>query len=98
MYFGFFEGMNYGNCKEKFEAYKTIKNKTKKSDILDYIKNLPIAAVAPMTTRDVFDGEPIEQAGIVVDGNFTFPTDFVHYYEKYNIGIPLEYENYILNK
>ncbi|MEE1247624.1 MAG: hypothetical protein UHU19_00015 [Lachnospiraceae bacterium] len=48
-----------------------------------------------MSVKDIFDGEDIEQAGIYEDGDFTFPTDFLHYYEKYDIGIPIEYEHYI---
>ena len=94
-YFGFFKGMNYGKCNDDFDSYKKIKNELKKSDVLVYMKRLPISAVAPMTTKDIFNGKPLEQAGIVKDGDFTFPIDFIHYYEKYNIGIPKHYENYI---
>lgn len=94
-YFGFFSGMKYGKCNDDFESYKTIKNELNKADILAYIKQLPIAAVAPMTTKDIFTGEPLTQAGIVKDGDFTFPVDFVHYYEKYSIGIPIQYEKYL---
>ena len=36
-----------------------------------------------MTTQDIFTGEPLEQAGIIEDGDFTFPIDFIHYYENY---------------
>ena len=97
-YFGFFNGMKYGKCEDDFDAYKKTKNKLKKTDILEYIKQLPIAAIAPMSVEDIFDGEAIEQAGIVEDGDFVFPIDFIHYYEKYDIGIPEEYEKYIENK
>jgi hypothetical protein len=51
-----------------------------------------------MSTEDIFDGEEIPQAGIYEDGDFTFPADFLHYYKKYDIGIPEEYENYISSK
>ena len=94
-YFGFFIGMKYGKCEENFEEYKKISNHLKKEDILKYLKSLPIAGVCPMSVEDIFDGEEIEQAGIVEDGEFTFPLDFIHYYEKYPIGIPVEYEKYI---
>lgn len=97
-YFGFFKGMKYGECEEDFEEYKHIDNQLKKADVLSYIKKLPISAVAPMSVTDIFTNEPIEQAGIIEDGGFTFPTDFVHYFEKYDIGIPLEYEEYIKSK
>ena len=97
-YFGFFKGMKYGKCEEDFEAFKTIENQLDKAKILEYIKGLPIAGVAPMSVEDIFTGEPIEQAGIVEDGDFTFPLDFIHYYEKYDIGIPVDYEKYISTK
>ena len=97
-YFGFFKGMKYGKCEDDFDSYKTIENHLKKSDVLSYIKGLPIAGVAPMSVEDIFSGEPLEQAGIIEDGNFTFPIDFIHYYEKYDIGIPVDYERHIETK
>ena len=94
-YFGFFKGMKYGKCKDDFNLYKNIENYLQKSEILNYMKTLPIAGIAPMSTEDIFSGEPLEQAGIIEDGDFTFPIDFIHYYEEYDIGIPNEYEEYI---
>lgn len=97
-YFGFFKGMAYGECNDSFEEYKKLKNYIEKDKILAYLNKLPIAAIAPMSVKDIFDGEHIEQAGIYEDGDFTFPTDFLHYYRKYDIGIPSEYEEYISSK
>lgn len=97
-FFGFFRGMDYGKCHEDFEAYKKIKNQLKKADILLYLKKMPIAAVAPMSTKDIFTGEFLEQAGIMEDGDFRFPIDFIHYYEKYDIGIPIEYEKHLMKQ
>lgn len=97
-YFVFFKGMKYGKCDEVFDDYKKIKNHIDRDKILRYLKSLPVSAVAPISTEDIFDGEEIEQAGIYEDGNFTFPTDFLYYYQKYDIGIPEEYEKYISSK
>ena len=36
--------------------------------------------------------------GLIEDGDFCYPIDFIHYYEKYDIGIPVEYEKYIASK
>lgn len=95
-YFGFFKDMKYGDiCKDDFDEYRKIQNHVAREKILNYIKNLPIAAIVPMTVEDIFDGEEIEQAGLYEDGDFTFPLDFLHYYKKYDIGIPLDYEKYI---
>ena len=98
IYFGFFRGMTYGECTDDFNSYRKIKNKLSKSTILAYLKRLPIAAVAPMSTKDIFTGEYLELAGLIEDGDFCYPIDFIHYYEKYNIGIPIEYEKYIANR
>lgn len=96
--FGFFEGMAYGDCHEDFKLYEKIKNNLKKADILQYLKSLEITCIAPMFVLDIFTGEPLELAGLYEDGNFRFPIDFVHYYEKYDIGIPVEYEKYIASR
>ncbi|MBR6513215.1 MAG: hypothetical protein IKT46_00125 [Clostridia bacterium] len=96
-YFGFFKGMKYGECDEDFEFYRSINNKYSKTDILTYMKSLSVSAIAMMSVEDIFDGERIEQAGIIEDGDFIFPCDFIHYFEKYDIGITLEYEGYIEN-
>ena len=97
MFFGFFRGMNYGKCSDDFASYEKIKNKLSKSAVVAYLKSLPISAVTPMSTADIFTGTPLEQAGIIEDGQFCFPVDFIHYYEKYDIGIPVEYEDYLKN-
>ena len=97
-YFGFFRGMTYGNRNEDFDSYKKIINKLKKSDVLAYMNKLPIAAIAPVSTKDMFTGEYLEEAGLIEDGDFCFPIDFIHYYENYDIGIPVEYEEYLMNK
>lgn len=96
--FGFFEGMKYGKCEENFETYKNLENELNKADVLKYLKELPVAAIAPVSVEDIFTGEALEQAGLIEDGNFRFPIDFIHYYEKYDIGIPLEYEKHIKSK
>ena len=57
-----------------------------------------------MRLFDSFKGCSIEippvRDGLVVffirnirKGDFTFPLDFLHYYRKYDIGIPLDYDN-----
>lgn len=96
--FGLFEGMKYGKCEEKFDSYKEIKNQLNKADVLAYLKALPIAGIAPMSVEDIFTGEPLEQAGVIDDGEFRFPIDFIHYYEQYDIGIPKDYEEYIASR
>lgn len=90
--------MKYGKCEEDFDAYRKIENQLNRTDVLKYIKALPIAAIAPISVEDIFTGQPLKQAGLIEDGDFRFPVDFIHYYEKYDIGIPIEYEKHIKSK
>lgn len=34
-------------------------------------------------------------AGVYLDGDFSFPMEFLRYYKRYDIGIPYEYEEYL---
>ena len=94
-YFGFFDGMGYDGS-EDFNEYKNNKNELSKSIILAYLKELPIAAIAPMWTYDMFTREKLGTGGLIEDGDFCFPVDFIHYFGKYDIGIPIEYEKHII--
>ncbi len=97
-YFGFFEGMPYKNPTDSFDDFKMLQNDLDKDKVLKYIKNLPVAGVCPMTARDIFTGEELEMAGVYIDGDFKFPVEFAHYYEKYDIGIPKDYADYIKDR
>ena len=46
---------------------------------------------------EIFTGEEI-QAGMYWDCDFTFPYEFLYYYKNYDIGIPPEYEEYLMKK
>ena len=47
-----------------------------------------------LTKRDIFTGEKL-YVGKIVDSEFVFPLEFLHYYKNYDIGIPPEYEEYL---
>jgi hypothetical protein len=96
-YFGFFKGMNYDENNEKFEDYKKFHNLLEKETILKHLKSLPIDCYGMFETKDIFTGEILEPCALICDGDFTFPYDFIQYFEKYDIGIPEEYETYIRN-
>jgi hypothetical protein len=97
-YFGFFKGMSYDDSNEKFEDYKNIHNLVSKKKVLEYLKSLPVDCYGMFETKDIFTGEVLEPCALICDGDFTFPYDFIHYFENYDIGIPMEYENYIRNQ
>lgn len=95
MKFGFFAGLPYSGCDEVFETYRSFKNAIPKAEVLAHMKEVEFGLTS-LPSLDLFTGEPIH-AGMCWDGEFTFPHEFIHYYEKYDIGIPPEYEAY-LNK
>ena len=78
---------------ENFEDYEGLKNTLPKDLIISHIEKL-VPALATMQSYDIFTGEDVT-AGQYQDGDFLFPTDFLHYFRKYDIGIPYEYEKYL---
>lgn len=92
--FGYFRGMPYEDSNEDFESYRNLKNSIPKDKVIAHIESLDIGLTS-LPTKELFTGEPL-QAGIYEDGEFIFPLDFLHYYKRYDIGIPYEYEKYLL--
>lgn len=102
MFFGYFQGLPYKLSRdaataEKFDDYKKYKNSIPKEDIIRHIETEAEKGLSPMRSEDIFTGESVT-AGMFIDGNFRFPTDFLHYLKNYDIGIPYEYENYLKEK
>ena len=93
MEFGFFKGLPYDGCHENFEDYKNMKNNISKNSVIEHIKSLE-EGLTSLPSYDIFTGEELH-AGMFWDGDFTFPYEFLHYYETYDIGIPYEYEEYL---
>lgn len=91
--FGFFKGLPYSECNEDFSEYLKFENPLPKQKIIEHIESLP-AGLTSLPDFDIFTGEKIH-AGMYFDNDFIFPLDFIHYYKKYNIGIPYDYENYL---
>ena len=99
-YFGYFDGLVYGHRKysEPLDAYRGIRNTIARDAVLQHIENLsPWLAPITGSRADIIDGEEFKYVGPgrYEDGDFVFPTEFPHYYEKYNLGIPPEYEAYL---
>ena len=93
--FGYWEGMPYGEATDKFEDSKKFKNTIPKEKIIAHIKSCEVWYCPMVEHHDMFTGEVIKEAGQYKDGRFWFPTDFLRYYEIYDIGIPPEYEEYL---
>jgi len=95
-FFGYFKGMPYEDSNDDFEDYKRFKNTLSRETIIRHIESLE-PALACLESLDIFTGEDLI-AGQYIDGEFRFPLEFLHYYKKYDIGIPPEYEEYLLKK
>ncbi len=93
--FGFFTEDSDETFAKPFQHYRSIRNRIPKESVLSYLQSLPIHAVSPGIAKDFLTGEFLPIMGLYQDGDFRFPVEFVHYYEKYDIGIPVEYEEYL---
>ena len=94
--FANFKGMDYGDCDELFDEYKNYKNHISKEKIIKHIEKLEPYYCMPMPNHEIFTHERFRiSPGYYRDGNFIFPTDFLHYLKEYDIGIPPEYEYYL---
>ena len=97
-WFGYFVGMDYNEHTESFEQYLKYKNRLAKEKIIEHILHLDPAYTSG-ETFDVITNEEINiHPGMYIDGVFLFPTDFLYYYQKYDIGIPPEYEQYLIDE
>lgn len=94
--FANFQGMDYGDCDESFDVFKNYHNEIPKEKIIKHIEALEPYCCMPMTSHEIFTGKEFKLSpGYYRDGDFIFPTDFLYYLKNYDIGVPLEYENYL---
>ena len=94
--FANFKGMDYGDCDESFDIFKNYHNNIPKEKIIKHIENLEPYCLMPMQSHEIFTGKTFKLSpGYYRDGNFIFPTDFLHYLKEYDIGVPPEYEQYL---
>ena len=93
MYFGYFKGLPYERSAENFDDYLQLKNRIPKEKVISHIESLE-EWLTSLPSKDIFTGEKLH-AGMYIDGDFIFPLEFLHYYKKYDIGIPYEYESYL---
>ncbi len=67
--------------------------------ILAYLNNGEIKLASPSSAVDVFSGERINQTNcILTDGEYSWSNSLGYYIQKYNLRIPKELEDKILNE
>lgn len=93
MDFGFFEWMPYEGSSEDFEKYREYQNKIPKHKIVEHMECLKVWRTS-LKNEDHFTHVRLD-SGVIEDGDFVFPLDFIHYLKDYDIGVPPEYEAYL---
>ena len=95
--FGLFKGLPYGEmCTEDYTDYLAYKNVLSRDTIEAHILSLE-AAYCPMAApKDTYMDINLKCTGVYDDGPFSFPIDFLRYYRTFGIGIPPEYEQYLI--
>ena len=95
--FGLFKGLPYGKiCTQDYRDYLDYHNTLSREVIEAHILTLE-AAYSPIgNARDIVMNIDLKQTGLYDDGPFRFPIDFLRYYRTFGIGIPPEYEKYLI--
>ena len=68
------------------------------SKIIAYLNNGELKLASSESAMDVFSGERINQTNcILTDGEYSWSNSLSYYVDKYNLQIPKELENKIIN-
>lgn len=101
-FFGLFEGSDFAKfnseISEDFENYKSNKAILKKSEMLDYLKQLTPFIYVNSSSKDFISGKEIADPVFYKDGNFVFTSDVIYYLENYGINLPAEYQEFVKMK
>jgi len=69
-----------------------------KDAILKYMKNGKRPSCAPMMYKDRETGKPAIDAYYLDDGKYTWSSDTIYHFEKYNYPLPSDFISYVLEK
>ena len=70
-----------------------------KQKILNYLKSFEPSAVSPSRLRDVVSGDIIDiPLTFTEDDRYAWRSDIVYYFEKYNLTLPENFINDVMNK
>lgn len=95
---GFFRELPYGE--EDGDSLKSLVSKLddpNKSEITDYLKNGILLIASPGLAKDVLGGnaEIIGGLCILTDGTWAWPSDLAYYVERYSVGLPKDFINWM---
>ena len=66
--------------------------------LIKYLNNGEVKLASPERAIDVISGDRISQTNsILTDGEYSWPSSLAYYVEKYNLRLPKEFEEKIMN-
>lgn len=82
-----------------YPMFKTTKSDIpRKNRVLEYLRKGKIIAVAPGRIRDIFTDEAVPGEILAYsDGKYYWNSETIYYFEKYNMKLPDEFINRILD-
>lgn len=94
--FGFFENASYTTKSDKLQDFEKMQNSLTASTIIKHIESLD-PAYSSEHSVDAYTGETFN-TGVFHDGSFWFPVDVLRYLKAGKIGVPKEYEEYLISE
>lgn len=86
---------------DRLPSIKDLINKPiqEKKKVVEYMKKSNVIAVAPAIVRDIINPEnKIPELLLMSDGIYEWRSDIIYYVEKYDMGLPEEFIQHILNQ
>lgn len=98
IYIGKYEELNPGRGYPSMKDFFCDAPYTGQAKIIHYLKHAKEDMVSTKIPKDVFTGEtiPMDNLGMN-DGEYTWFTTLAYYVEKYNLKLPKEFEDKIIN-
>lgn len=70
-----------------------------KSAILEYLNRGIVFAASPAILKDAVSGDIINANLVAMnDGTYTWRSDLIYYFDKYNFALPKEFIKHVLEK
>lgn len=86
---------------DKYPSIKDLINKPikEKKKVIEYMKKCKIEAVAPAIITDLINPEiKFAELYLMTDGKYEWRSDVIYYVEKYDMELPEEFIQHVLNQ
>lgn len=89
----------YGNNYPSIQTLVSSTEDKDKTKIIDYLKKGRHIAESPSRITDFITGKPLNMSlSMQSDGVYSWRSDFVYYYENYNIRLKPDFINHVLKQ